>query len=165
MDKRSLLKCKFSDFGLLAWKLTKFLMSFFKPQVSFVLNFAWPFSVMTHTTYDIFQLEHYMLWKKRAHQSTIFQTFECSNESSLIASCQFWNRKASVYPNFASLFSVMKLLSISVAQTLYTLDKKSPKIFRLLSDLVKIHQIPHVIIETSSQFFFRICNTLQCHEI
>ena len=39
-------KCKFSDFQLLALKLTKFLMSFFKPQVSFRLNFATRFSVI-----------------------------------------------------------------------------------------------------------------------
>ena len=35
LDKRSSLKCKFSDFQLFAWNLTKFLMSFFKPKVSF----------------------------------------------------------------------------------------------------------------------------------
>ena len=33
MDKTSPSKCKYSDFRLLAWKLTKFLMSFFKPRV------------------------------------------------------------------------------------------------------------------------------------
>ena len=52
-----------------------------KAQVSFPLNFGSPFSVMTHNSYEIFQLKH-MLWTKRAHQSTIFQTFQCSNESS-----------------------------------------------------------------------------------
>ena len=49
-DNRTWWKCKFSDFRLLAWKLTKFLMSFFKPEVSRPLNFATPFSVMTHTS-------------------------------------------------------------------------------------------------------------------
>ena len=47
-------KCKFPDFWLLAWKLSKFLKSFFKPQVSFHLNFASPFSVMTHNSSAIF---------------------------------------------------------------------------------------------------------------
>ena len=80
LDKRSPSKSKFSNFGLLAWKLTKLLMSFFKPRVSFPWNFESLFSFMTHNSYGIFQLKHYMLWTKRTHQSTIFQTFECPNE-------------------------------------------------------------------------------------
>ena len=36
-------------------------MSFFKPQVSFLLNFASPFSVMTHNSCEIFQLKHYSI--------------------------------------------------------------------------------------------------------
>ena len=38
------------------------------------------------------------------------------------------------------------------------------EISRLLSGWVKIHQIPHVIFETTSQFFFKLCATVQCHE-
>ena len=38
----------------------------------------------------------------------IFQTFECSNESSPNSSRHFRNCKVKVYSNFASLFSVMK---------------------------------------------------------
>ena len=38
----------------------------------------------------------------------IFQTFECSNESSPNSSQHFRNCKVKVYSNFASLFSVMK---------------------------------------------------------
>ena len=49
-----------------------------------------------------------MLWTKKAHQCTICQTFECSNESSPNTSCHFWNHKVRLYSNFASLFSVMK---------------------------------------------------------
>ena len=154
LDKRSPWQCKFPDFRLLAWKLTKYLMSFFKPQVSFHLNFASLSSVMTHNSSEIFWLKHYMLWTERAHQCTIFQIFGCSNESLLNSSCYFWNRKARVYSNFASLFSV-KPLCIFLAQTSYTLTKKThrSKIFRLLSTWVKIHQIPHVIFGTTSQFF------------
>ena len=32
------------------------------------------------------------------------------------------------------------------------------------SALIKIYQICHVIFETKSQFFFKLCITLQCHE-
>ena len=41
---------------------------------------------------------------------------------------------------------------------------RQSEIFGLLSGWMKIHQIPHVIIETTSQFFFKFCITLQCHE-
>ena len=87
LDKRIRSKYKFSDFRLLAWKLTKFLISFFKSQVNFYLDFAIPFSVMTHNSSEIFQLKPYMLCTERAHQCTIFQTFACSNENSPNSSC------------------------------------------------------------------------------
>ena len=54
LDKRIGSKCKLLDFRLLEWKLTKFLMSFFKPQINFPLNFASPFSVMIHNSSEIF---------------------------------------------------------------------------------------------------------------
>ena len=38
-------------------------------------------------------------------------------------------------------------------------------ILRILCALVKITQIPHVIFQSTSQFFFKFCITLQCHEI
>ena len=49
-----------------------------------------------------------MLWTKRTHRITIFQTFQCSNENSPNSSCHFWNHNVRVYSNFTSLFSVMK---------------------------------------------------------
>ena len=72
-NKRNPLKCKLSDFQLLAWKLTKFLMLFCKARISFPLNFASPFSAMTHNSSEIFCLKHYMLWTKKGHQSTFFR--------------------------------------------------------------------------------------------
>ena len=53
LTKRIWSKYTFSDFRLLAWELIKFLMSFFKPQVSFPLNFVTPFIVMTHNSLKI----------------------------------------------------------------------------------------------------------------
>ena len=50
LDKSRPSKCKFSDFWLLAQKLTKLLMSLFKPRVSFPLNFASPFNVMAYSS-------------------------------------------------------------------------------------------------------------------
>ena len=110
LDKRIWSKCKIFRLLTARMKITKFFVSFFKSQVSFSLNFAASFSVMTHSFSEIFLLKHYMLWTKRSHQCTIFQTFGCSNEGSPIPSspCQFWNHEVRIYSNFASLFSVMK---------------------------------------------------------
>ena len=43
-------------------------------------------------------------------------------------------------------------------------DPISIPILRLSIALVKISYIPHVIFQTTSQFFFKFCITLQCHE-
>ena len=117
-------------------------MSFFK-HVS-VLNFASPFSVMKHNTSEIFQLKH-ILWTKRAHQSTTFQAFECSNESSTNSSCHFWNHKVTVYSNFVSLLSVMKdnsaVFFLLKPCILWTKRAHQKEIFRLLSGWVKITKL------------------------
>ena len=50
------------------------------------------------------------------------------------------------------------LLCIFLAQTIYTLLKRSPlkrKVLRLSSAQVKICQIPHVNVEMTSQFFLK----------
>ena len=59
-------------------------------------------------------------WKKRPHQSTNFQIFECFNESSPNSSCQFWNHKVKVYSNFASLFIEFKFSDIWVVGWKFT---------------------------------------------
>ena len=48
----------------------------------------------------------------------------------------------------------------------YFLQKQPIKvqIFRLSTARVKVHQIPHVIFQTKSQFFFKVWIFLQCHE-
>ena len=55
--------------------LTKFLKLFFIPRVTFPLNFASSFSVMTQSSFEVFWLEHYMRLTENVHQCTIFQTF------------------------------------------------------------------------------------------
>ena len=105
---------------------------------------------------------------KRAQQCTIFQTSWCSNESSPNSSCHFWKHKVKVYPNFASLFIVIKgnsaVFFFPKPHTLWTKIAHQSEIFGLLSGWVRIHQIPRVIIETTSKFFFKLCIALQCHE-
>ena len=53
---------------------------------------------------------------------------------------------------------------LSEAFILWTKRARQSEIFKLLSGWVKIHQIPYVIFKTTSQFFFKLCITLQCHE-
>ena len=73
-------------------------------------SFKYCITLQCHDTQSLwnFLAETYILWTKRANQYTIFQIFEHCNESSPNSSCHFWNHKARVYSNFASLFSVMK---------------------------------------------------------
>ena len=69
-----------------------------------------------------------------------------------------------ILPHFS--VSCSASLYFSLAQTSYTLDKiaHQSEFFGLLSGWVKIDQILHVIFETMSQFFYKLCITLQCHE-
>ena len=81
----------------------------------------------------------------------------------------FSKPQVSFSSNFVSLFSVMEDNSseLFLAQTLYTLIKRSPlkcKFLRLLSAWAKICQISQVNFETTSQFAFKFCMILQCHE-
>ena len=83
-----------------------------------------------------------MLWTKAAYQSTVFQTFECSNKSSSLYFCS------------------------SNLSTKTTLHKKSPltrnvRTFEWLGE-----NLPNssYTFETTSQFFLKLYITLQCHE-
>ena len=60
--------------------------------------------------------------------------------------------------------SVSCLLCICYLKPLHFRQKELSEIFRLLSGWVKIHQIPYVMFETTSQFFFKLFIILQCHE-
>ena len=141
-------------------------MSFLKPRVCFAYilhhhSVSWDMIPLKFSSWNI------TLWTERVHQSTNFQIFQCFNESSPKSSYQVWNHKIKTYSNFASLFSVIKYKSsVFFILNRYTLDEKTRRseIFNLLIGWVKIHQIPYVIFETASQFFFKLCISLQCHE-
>ena len=81
----------------------------------------------------------------------------------------FLEAQVSFPSNFASIFSAIKHNSsiLFLAQTLYTLFKRSPlkcKFLRFSSAWVKIRQIPHVIFESTSQFSFKCCINIYCHQ-
>ena len=141
-------------------------MSFFKPRVSFPLNYASPFSVMTRNSYEIFWPKHYMLWTKVAHQSTIFQNFECSNESSLNSSCHFWNQKVRVYSNFVQSSVPLKITPLNFCgSNLEYFGQKEhiEKNFQTFQWLGENLPNSSCHIEITCQFFFKLCITLQCH--
>ena len=73
---------KFSDFWVVWWKFTKFLVSYLKPQVSFSLNFVSLFNVMRDNCSVLYLLKLYIILAKVTHESPKFQTFNCSHEIS-----------------------------------------------------------------------------------
>ena len=60
-------------------EFAKFLISFFKAQVSSSSNLVSFFSVMTHNSSVLFWLKYNILSPKVAHQSPNFQTCHCSH--------------------------------------------------------------------------------------
>ena len=81
----------------------------------------------------------------------------------------FQNKSVISAFNWVSTFSSIKHNSsiLFLGQTLYTFVKSSPlkcKFLRFLSARVKIRQISHVNFELTSQFIFRLCIILYCHD-
>ena len=81
----------------------------------------------------------------------------------------FLKAKVSFPWNVASIFCAIKWNSpiLFLAQRSCTLFKRSPvkcKFLRFLSAQVKIRRIPHVIFESKSQFSFKCCINIQCHQ-
>ena len=135
-------------------KFAKSLMSFYKPQVSFSLNFASFFNIMKDNCSVLLYLKQYICWSEGVHLK-----------------CKFWRLSSAPVKilqihnvNFKTTSQVLFNFCIILHSTL---DKKTPSRFPILtlsSALVKICQILHVILLTTCPFFFNFCITLQCHE-
>ena len=141
----------------------KFFMSFLKAQVTFRLNFALIFSVIRHNSSVLFLAQHYILWSEEPIKEQFFRViFECSSQNSLNSSCHFWNDKSIPLHilHYSSLSWHTTPLQIFIS---YIHTIKVP-LLTLLSALVKICQISRVFFQTASQFFFKICISLKCHE-
>ena len=76
------IKKNFSNFWMVGWKFTKFLMSYLKLQLSFSSNFASLFIVTKDNSSVLFYVKLYMIWTKGTNQSAKFQAFDCSCEIS-----------------------------------------------------------------------------------
>ena len=108
--------------------------------------------------------------QKEPIKAQIFETFKCLGQKSLDSSYQFWNGK-SIH------LQILHLSSLSRHRT-----HNSSVNFKLIHFLLwikgshqspnfenfkwsgEIWQILHVIFQTTGQFFFKFCITLQCHE-
>ena len=80
-------------------------MSILKRQVSSSSIFVSFFIVMTHNSSVNFKVIHFLLCAKGSHQSSNFDTFECSGENLPNSSCHFLSNK-SVFPQIFHRFSM-----------------------------------------------------------
>ena len=131
-----------------------------KQQINSSPSFASFFIVIIHNSSVYCKLIHFLFWIKGSHQSSNFETFECSGKNLPNSSSHF--------PNHKSVFSqILRHYSISPKKTpLYFFHSKNihfaqkePIIkftfLRLQRTGVKIRQISHINFEMTSQFHFK----------
>ena len=117
---------------MLGSKFAKFLMSILKRQVGSSSIFVSFFIVITHNFSANFKFFiHFLLWPKGSHQSSNFDTFECSGENLPNSSfAKFSKQQVNFSSNFVSLFNVMKDIS-SIrfsSNNIYFAQKESIKV-------------------------------------
>ena len=133
------------------------------------LEILYPSSVSWKITPLYFFSSNNIYFAQREHiKMKIFGTFKCSSENSSNSSCQFWNDRSiplQILHHSSLLWHITSLWILSSHFSYFRLkDRIIIPILRLSIALVKICHIPHVIFQTTSQFFFKFCITLQCHE-
>ena len=98
----------------------------------------------------------------------MFETFECLVQNLSNFSCQFRNEKLipfQILHHYSMLRHATPLQTLSSYIFFFELKHTIKlSIYRLSSALVKFCQITHGILQTTSQFFFKYCIILQCHE-
>ena len=120
-------------------------------------------------SYIFFKSKIMYFIQKKPIKVQSFEIFECSGQNSSNSSCHFSKQK-SVFLQMQHQYSVPSrktLLYFFLAQRSCTLFKRSPlkcKFLRFSSAQVKIRRIPHVIFESKSQFSFKCCINIQCHQ-
>ena len=81
----------------------------------------------------------------------------------------FFKQKVSFSSKFESFFSVMRhnssVLFHPYLYMLFTKEAHQSSNFQFSTAPLKIKQYPLVIFQTKSQFSFKFCITLQCHDI
>ena len=139
-------------------------MSFFKTQVSFPLNFASLFIVMTDNSFKNFLAEALCALDKRPIKvqfvkllSALMKVYPTSHailDTSRSGFIQILHHSSLSWKMTSLYFFSWTLIYFG----------HESKLFRLLTDWLKIHQIHDDIFETIRQFFFKLCIILQCYE-
>ena len=88
------IETNFLDFRVLQSEFVNLLMSILKWQVSSSSIFVWFFIVMTHNSSVNSKAIHFLLRAKESHQSSNFDTFDCSGENLPNSSCRFPSNKS-----------------------------------------------------------------------
>ena len=133
------------------------------------LHISYPSSVSWKITPLYFSSSNNIYFAQKEHiKMNICETFKCSGQNSSISSCQFWNDKSiplQILHHSSLSWHITSLWILSSHFSYFGLkDPINMPISRLSIALVKICHIPHVIFQTTSQFFFKFRITLQCHE-
>ena len=107
-----------------------------------------------------------MLLRKKTHQFTICHTLGAVMKVCPISPAIFETTRpgfTQILHHWSVLWKITCLYFF--CSNLITKIAQRSRIFGLLSAWVKIHRIPHFKFEATCQFFFKLCITLQCHEI
>ena len=135
---------------------------------SVLLQVLYPSSVSRKITSLYFFSWNNIYFAQKEHiKMKIFETLKCSVQNSSNSSCQFWNDKSIPLQilHHSSLSSHNFSVDFKLSLSYFGLkDPINMPMLRLSIALVKICYIPHVIFQTTSQFFFKFRITLQCHE-
>ena len=129
------------------------------------LKILYPSSVSLKITPLFFFSLNTVYYAQKEHiKKNIIETFECLSQNFSDYSCQFWNDKSIPLQilHHSSLSWHITPLSILSSYFSY-FELKGPikiPILRLSSSLLKICHIPHVIFQTTSQFFLQILHHL-----
>ena len=138
-------------------------MSFLKVQVSFPSNVASVFNAIKNNS-SILSSNIIYFGQKQPIKVHIFEIFECSSQNLSNSSSQFWNDKSillQILHHSSLSWHITSLWILSSHFSYFGLkDPINMPILRLSIALVKICHIPHVIFQTTSQFFFKFCITL-----
>ena len=107
--------------------------------------------------------------QKEPFKVTLFGTLKGSGQNLSNALCQFWNDKSIPFQIFypSSVLWKITLLYFFSSNNIYFAQKEYIKmkiLMRLSSARVKIRQIPHVNFKMTSQFLFRFCVVVHCHD-
>ena len=95
-------------------------------------------------------VQKYIASAKTLYTECLPFNYLCGNPQSYLSLYHFLQHSSSVF------FYLKYMISTKVAHQV--------QIFRLSAARVKVHQIPHVIFQTKSQFFFKVWISFQCHE-